>query len=59
MTQIKVSKQFVDDFNVVVANYECSKDEIEWLRSKVREDFKTVGKSVSTIANEVRNGCCE
>lgn len=55
MAQIKVSKKFVDDFNLVVNHYECPEDEIEWLRNEVRKDFNNVSKSIFAIADEIKN----
>ncbi len=54
--KIKVSRKFLADFDLIVKHYECTQDEIDWLKSKVREDHQSVSKSIEIVAENVRNG---
>lgn len=54
MIQIKVSRQFLDDFDIVVKHYRCPQNEIDWLKDQARENYNLVKNSLSIIANEIK-----
>ena len=56
--KIKVSRQFLDDFETVKKFYKMPDDEVEKLKIKAREDYQSVSKSIEIIAGNIRNGFC-
>lgn len=54
MTQIKVSKQFLEDFNLITSNYEMDKEDIGFLRTKTRDHYHDMKESLSIIAGNIR-----
>lgn len=54
--QIKVSRQFLVDFDLCMKHYECPEDEIEWLKTVARNNYEQVRKSVEIIAGNIREG---
>lgn len=55
MTQkIKVSRQFLDDLDLVVKHYKCPQDGIDWLKEHARKYCNLVKNSLSIIANEIK-----
>ena len=53
--QIKVSKQFLADFETVTKFYGFPDEDIEFLKNKARADYDKTRLSLEMIANEVRN----
>lgn len=52
--QIKVSKQFLADFETVTKHYGFPAEDIEFLKNKARADYDKTRLSLEIIANEVR-----
>lgn len=52
--QIKVSKQFLADFETVTKFYGFPDEDIEFLKNKARADYDTTRLSLEMIANDVR-----
>lgn len=52
--QIKVSKQFLTDFETVTKFYGFPDEDIEFLKNKARADYDTTRLSLEMIANDVR-----
>lgn len=51
---IKVSKQFLADFETVTKFYGFPYEDIEFLKNKARADYEKTRLSLEMIANEVR-----
>lgn len=54
--QIKVSKQFLEDFELIVNHYEFPQEDIDFLRNKARQHYTEVSASLAIIAANIRNG---
>lgn len=54
MKQIKVSKRFTEDFELVAHHYDTPPEEVEWLKKQARSDYEMVKKSLAVIAVEIR-----
>lgn len=54
--RIKVSRQFLSDFELVTQHYECPEQEIKWLKSQARKDYEMVKKSIECAASIIRKG---
>ena len=52
-TEIKVSRKFLDDFETVTKHYECSEQEIDWLKKQARKDYEMVSKSMEIMVDEI------
>ena len=52
--QIKVSKQFLADFETVTKFYGFPDEDIEFLKNKARADYDKTRLSLEMIANDVR-----
>jgi hypothetical protein len=55
MSEIKVSKKFINDFEFVVKYYEFPEDDIEYLKAKTRENYDLTRVSMEIIAGNVRD----
>lgn len=51
--KIRVSKQFFSDFETVTKHYECSENEIDWLKKQARKDYEMVSKSMEIMVDEI------
>lgn len=51
--RIKVTRQFRDDFELVTKHYECSEQEIDWLKKQARKDYEMVSKSMEIMVDEI------
>lgn len=52
--QIKVSKEFIDDFMLVSKHYLCSPDEIFLMKELARKDMDNAVVCFKSIAKEIR-----
>jgi hypothetical protein len=52
---IKVSKKFISDFDFVIKYYEFPQDDIEFLKTKTRENYDLTRFSMEIIAGNVRD----
>ncbi len=55
--KIKISKQFVDDFELLMKHYKCTKSEIEELKIRIKSSndiYEQVRKSFFEIALRIR-----
>lgn len=53
MQQITVSKKFLANFETVTKHYECSEQEIDWLKKQARKDYEMVSKSMEIMVDEI------
>ncbi len=53
-TPILVSRQFAENFALVVAHYGCDADEAEEMRRLARADLKNAAKCFAVLAAEIR-----
>ncbi len=51
---MQVPTQFVEDFNLVVAHYDCSSDEVEEMKACARADFQAAQRCFEQLAREIR-----
>lgn len=54
--QIKVSKQFLADFELIVNHYEFPQEDIDFLRNEARQHYTEISASLEIIAANIRNG---
>jgi hypothetical protein len=54
MSEIKVSKKFINDFEFVIKYYEFPQDDIEYLKAKTRENYDLTRVSMEIISSEIR-----
>ena len=50
---IRVSKEFIDAFNLCMDYYECEPDEIEYEKQRVRDNYKEAEVCYLSIACEI------
>jgi hypothetical protein len=54
MSEIKVSKKFINDFEFVIKYYEFPQEDIEFLKTKTRENYDLTRVSMEIISGNVR-----
>lgn len=54
MQQITVSKEFKTAFNLCMKHYECTVEEIEFEKQRVRENYQDAERCYLSIAEEIR-----
>ena len=54
MQKITVSKEFKTAFNLCMKHYECTAEEIEFEKQRVRKNFKDAQICYSSIAKTIR-----
>lgn len=52
---IKVSKEFLADFDLVMKHYECSDEEIQDAKESVRKDYEGCKRSYAEMAKGLRS----
>ena len=53
------TKQFVADFNLVAAHYECDPDEIESMKVAARSDMDNAVITFANLADKIKHGHLE
>lgn len=51
---MKVSKKFIDDFDLCMKHYECTDEEISFEKERVRANYAEASKCYASIADGIR-----
>lgn len=51
---VKPSKQFIDNFNLVMNHYECTKEEAAFEKQRVLSNFSDAERCYSALAEEIK-----
>lgn len=51
---MKVSKEFMADFELSMKHYECNQDEIDYEKQRVRENYEDAAVCYKAIADGIR-----
>lgn len=54
--QITVTKEFKEAFSLCMKHYECTDEEIEYERRRVRANYADAEICYLAVANNIRNG---
>lgn len=52
---MKVSKQFLEAFDLCMKHYECTLEEVEYEKQRVRANYEEASRCYISIANGIRN----
>lgn len=55
---LKPSKQFIDDFNLVLNHYDCTKEEAAFEKQRVMANFPDAERCYTELAREIRSSEC-